>query len=174
MRVSSLGQRDIERSHRTVQDETRAGYVGLRRREESADDELIRVPCGRRARRGQVDVQTVAVVHESVAVRVDEPEGAVPRDAGRQGTHFVHDRKLRVCSERAEILQSTEIDPARERIDGGAGGEDRVRSLERGGLAERGGGRVRGGGRSPCRDEFVGGGGLLLGALCEGGKASRD
>src|SRR3989449_5726131 len=138
MRVWSLGQRDIERSHRTLQDETCAGYVGLRRREESADDELIRVPCGRRARSGQVDVQTVAVVHESVVVRVDEPKGAVPGDAGRQGTHFVDDRKLRVCPERAKILQSTEIDPALERIDGGAGGKDRVRSLERPGLAQRG------------------------------------
>src|SRR5438132_2107023 len=38
MRVSSRGQRNIERSLWTVQDETRAGYVGLRRREESADD----------------------------------------------------------------------------------------------------------------------------------------
>src|SRR5207245_9758089 len=99
MRVWSLWQRDIERSHRTVQDETCAGYVGLRRREESADDELIRVPCGRRARSGQVDVQTVAVVHESVVVRVDEPKGAVPGDADREGTHFVYDRKLRVRSE---------------------------------------------------------------------------
>src|SRR2546428_1051558 len=136
MPCSSLGQRDIERSHRTVQDETRAGYVGLRRGEESADDELIRVPGGRGARSREVDVQTVAVVHESVAVRVDEPEGAVPRDAGRQGTHFVNNRKLRVCPEPAEILQSTEIGPARERINGGAGRKDRVRSLERYGLAQ--------------------------------------
>src|SRR2546426_1795030 len=155
MRVSSLGQRDIERSHRTVQDETRAGYVGLRRREESADDELIRVPCGRRARRGQVDVQTVAVVHESVAVRVDEPEGAVPRDAGRQGAHFVADRELRVFRKRARILQWHESDPAGERIDGGAGGKDRVRSLERPGLAERGGESARSVSRSVRGDYLV-------------------
>src|SRR3989442_6891732 len=136
MGVTSLRQRDVERSHRTVQDETRAGYVGLRRREESADDELIRVPCARGPQSREVAVQTVAVVHESVAVGADEPEGAVPRDAGRQGTHFVNNRKLRVCPEPAEILQSTEIGPARERINGGAGRKDRVRSLERYGLAQ--------------------------------------
>src|SRR3989441_12090768 len=159
MRVRSLGQRDIERSQRTVQDETRAGYVGLRRRPESADDELIRVPCGRRARRGQVDVQTVAVVHASVVVRVDEPKGAVPGDAGREGTHFVYDRQLRVCPERAKILQSTEIDPALERIDGGAGGKDRVRSLEPPGLAQRGRERAGSVSGSVPGDYLVGGGG---------------
>src|SRR3989441_12423056 len=164
MRVWSLGQRDIERSHRTLQDETCAGYVGLRRREESADDELIRVPCGRRARSGQVDVQTVAVVHESVVVRVDEPKGAVPGDAGRQGTHFVDDRKLRVCPERAKILQSTEIDPALERIDGGAGGKDRGRSLERYGLAQGRGELVGSVCRSLRGDNRIVGGSVRLGA----------
>src|SRR2546422_10951557 len=167
MGVASLRQRDVERSHRTVQDETRAGYVGLRRREEGADDELIRVPCGRRARSGQVDVQTVAVVHESVAVRVDEPKRPVPGDAGRQGTHFVHDRKLRVRPERAEILQSTEIDPAREGIDGGAGREDRVRSLEWCGLAQRGGERVGSVGRSVRGDYLVVDGAVRRGPIID-------
>src|SRR3989442_15082383 len=157
MRVSSLGQRDIERSDRAVQDETRASQVGLRSGPESADDELIRVARSRRARRRQVDVQTVAVVHESVAVRVDESKGAVLGDAGRQGTYFVHDRKLRVCPECAEILQSTEIDPACEGIDGGAGGKDRIRSLERSGPAPRGGGGGGGVSRRPRSGQSAGG-----------------
>src|SRR2546426_6591311 len=54
-----------------------SSHVRLRRREEAADDELIRVPRGRRTRGGQVDVQTVAVVHESIPVRVHEPKRAV-------------------------------------------------------------------------------------------------
>ena len=126
MGLGSLAQRNIERPARAVQDETRAAHVGLGCGKEPSDDELIRIPPGRRAGRREVHVQPIAVVDEPVDVRVDEAQRAVPRNAGGQRGHVVDDRELGIRPGRAQKLQRTEVAPTRRRIDGAPGGKGRV------------------------------------------------